>query len=320
MNTIEFPSNEEYLKRLLNLYWLRPETALLRAEDCAFVRDYCADIMRSGENLEMGCGNGLLSFIMGGGVIDKNYDVFMDVDSPELYSTTSKDIFDKETNRVLDFDDTGLMYHYETAVDWKAGLLNQAGRFKSLYKSLVQADLNNPITLEHEYDNIFCNMLYWLKDPLAVLKNWHDLLKAGGHIILFCTNEQFVEKAWLYYKMPHKGFLAYLNYFDRGYGEQTFNFISDHEWKQVFNAAGYKVEEMCNARTDAMMQIFNIGMRPIFSPLMVLVEKLSMEDRLSAKEFWVKYFYDFLAPVLEDSIAKRKLEKGAYNFYILQRK
>lgn len=63
---MNWPTNEEYLKRLLNLYWLRPETALLRAEDCAFVRDHCADILCSGDNLEMGCGNGLLSFMMAG--------------------------------------------------------------------------------------------------------------------------------------------------------------------------------------------------------------------------------------------------------------
>lgn len=243
----------------------------------------------------------------------------MDVDSPELYSTTSKDIFDKETERELDFDDTGLMYHHEPAVDWKEGLLSQAGRFKRLYKSLVCADLNKTITLNREYDNIFCNMLYWLNDPLAVLKNWHGLLKEGGHIILFCANDQFVEKAWMYWEMPHKGKYAYLNYFDRGYGESKFQCFSDSEWKQIFYDAGYKIVEMCNARTDAMMQIFNIGMRPIFSPLMVLVEKLSMEDRLKAKEFWVDYFYNFSRPILEESINKRREEKGAYYFYILQK-
>lgn len=66
MEPIQFPTNSEYLRRLLSLFWLRPETALFRAEDCAFVRDYCADILRSGEKLKMGCGNGVLSFIMGG--------------------------------------------------------------------------------------------------------------------------------------------------------------------------------------------------------------------------------------------------------------
>lgn len=316
---MNWPTDDEYLNRLLGIYWLRPETALTRAEDCAFVRDYCADILR-GENIELGCGNGLLSFIMAGGVIDENYDAFLDVDHPELYSTTSIDMFDKISDRLIKYQDDGLLYSYELAMDWKEGLLSQAGRYKKLYKDLRLANLNNDVKLEKTYDTIFCNMLYWLDNPEKALKNWADFLKPHGHVILFCTNNRFKDCAWMYYKAPHQGMHAYLNYFDRGYGGMYFKDYSDAEWNEAFSNAGYSVVEKVNARSDSMMEIWNIGTRPIASPIMLMAEKLKNEDRLEIKKYWVEFFAKFFMPVIEDSLNKRNTEIGSYYFYVLEKK
>jgi len=318
---MSWPTNEEYLKRLLNIYWLRPETALTRFEDCIFVRDFCAHYLEGKNCIEMGCGNGLLSFIMAGGVIDYNYDVFLDVENPELYSTTTKDIFNKVSERKIAYDDTGLQFTYQYGVDWKEGLLSQAKRYRKLYKGMYQADLNQKIELKGKYDTIFCNMLYWLNEPEEVLKNWSELLNDKGRIILFLTNDHFKEKAWLYYQAPHQGDFAYLNYFDRGYGGLYFKDYSKECWEEIFTKAGYEVEQCVNARDRQIMQIWNIGTRPIASPIMVMAEQLKTEERKKVKEFWVDFFYDFFRPVLKKTFEEKNREEDcAYCFYVIQKR
>jgi SAM-dependent methyltransferase len=315
-----WPTDEEYLKRLLSIYWLRPETALARAEDCIFVRDYCREYLERGKNIEMGCGNGLLSFIMAGGKIDFEYDVFLDVDNPELYSTTPKDIFDKISDRKVKFDDSLLKYSYDYGVDWKEGLLSQSGRYSNLYKKVLQADLNQAVQLEKKYDTIFCNMLYWLNDPQEVLEKWGSLLKENGKIILFLTNQNFKDRGWLYYKAPHKGTLDYLNYFDRGYGEMSFKDFTKDQWEEIFKKAGYSVEKCVNARNDTIMNIWNIGTRPIASPIMIMAEKLGLNERREVKKYWVDFFYEFFKPIIEKSkTVSCKDENCSYYFYVLNK-
>ena len=63
------------LKELLNVYWLRPETALWRAIDIEIMKDFEVQ----GNSLDFGCGDGVLSFIRGGGEFNLSFDDYQSI-------------------------------------------------------------------------------------------------------------------------------------------------------------------------------------------------------------------------------------------------
>ena len=88
-----------YLKQLLQIHWLRPETALWRSFDCLLMEKY-GDI--SGRSVDLGCGDGTMSFVMSGGIVNE-YDVFMDVGELHNYNV-GVDIYNQDTNIRLKTD------------------------------------------------------------------------------------------------------------------------------------------------------------------------------------------------------------------------
>lgn len=54
-------SLNSYLDQLLNIHWLRPETALWRSFDCLLMEKYGKI---DGQSADLGCGDGTMSFIM----------------------------------------------------------------------------------------------------------------------------------------------------------------------------------------------------------------------------------------------------------------
>ena len=72
MTVIRF-SKQDYLMAFLNLYWLRPETALWRTLDCLALKD----VEFHPPIIDIGCGDGVFSFTRAGGLFDPSYDVFI---------------------------------------------------------------------------------------------------------------------------------------------------------------------------------------------------------------------------------------------------
>ena len=121
-----------YLDQLLNIHWLRPETALWRIFDCLLMEKY-GHI--SGRSVDLGCGDGTMSFVMAGGTID-NYDVFMDVGQLKDYNS-GVDIYNNDTEIALNININKLRYFYEWGIDHKEGLIGKAKRFKSFYNKTI---------------------------------------------------------------------------------------------------------------------------------------------------------------------------------------
>ena len=66
----------EFLKNQLNVNWLRPETALWRSIDSTLITKH--EI--KAPSLDLGCGNGIHSFITAGGNFSLDYDSYMNTD------------------------------------------------------------------------------------------------------------------------------------------------------------------------------------------------------------------------------------------------
>jgi len=60
------------LKDFLNIYWLRPETAVFRSIDAVVMKDF---VFQS-PSLDFGCGDGLFSFLRAGGNLDPDFPQF----------------------------------------------------------------------------------------------------------------------------------------------------------------------------------------------------------------------------------------------------
>ena len=60
------------LDEFLNVFWLRPETALWRTIDVKTMKN----AILSGRSLDFGCGDGVFSFVRAGGTFESEFDVF----------------------------------------------------------------------------------------------------------------------------------------------------------------------------------------------------------------------------------------------------
>lgn len=306
-----------YLNQLLKIHWLRPETALWRSFDCMLMEKY-GDI--SGRSVDLGCGDGTMSFIMAGGVVNE-YDVFMDVGELQNYNAGA-DIYNQNTNIQLDTDLTRLRHTFEWGVDHKDGLIDKAKRFAPFYRNSLVHDLNKKLPFEDGYfDSAFSNILYWLDDMDKTLAEWRRVMKEQGKIFLFVPNANFKEKAWLYYLAPHAGDKRYLNYFDRGYNALIHHCYGTAQWEGIFQKNGFNIVDHHLYLTNPVMDVWNVGTRPIAPLLINMASELSPENRASAKSEWVDYFARFFTPIIEGEFERKVPEnEAAFHFFVLEKK
>ncbi|HLP97553.1 MAG TPA: methyltransferase domain-containing protein [Sideroxyarcus sp.] len=306
-----------YLTQLLQIHWLRPETALWRTFDCLLMEKYGGI---SGRAVDLGCGDGTMSFVMAGGVVDE-YDVFMDVGELQNYNAGA-DIYNQNTNIQLKTRQNKLRYTYEWGVDHKQGLIDKAKRFAPFYHKNLVHDLNKKMSFEDGcFDSAFSNILYWLDDMDATLSEWRRILRTQGKLFLFVPNFNFKDKSWLYYSAPHMGDRKYLNYFDRGYNSLIHQCYGTDEWSAIFQKNGFDIVDHHLYLTNPVMDVWNIGTRPIAPLLINMASKLPMEARKETKAEWIDYFYRFFAPIIEGELDRKVSENdAAFHFFVLETK
>lgn len=307
---------DSYLNQLLKIHWLRPETALWRIFDCLLMEKYG---VISGSSADLGCGDGTMSFIMAGGIVDE-YDVFMDVGELQNYNTGA-DIYNQNTNIQLKTDLTRLRHSFEWGVDHKDGLIDKAKRFAPFYRNNLVFDLNKKLPFEDShFDTAFSNILYWLDDMDNTLSEWRRVIKMHGKLLLFVPNANFKEKAWLYYSAPHAGDKKYLNYFDRGYNALIHHCYATSHWEGIFQKNGFNVVDHHQYLTNPVMDIWNVGTRPIAPLLINMASKLSPENRADTKSEWIDYFARFFTPIIEGEFERKVPENdAAFHFFVLEK-
>lgn len=306
-----------YLNQLLQIHWLRPETALWRSFDCLLMEKY-GDI--SGRSVDLGCGDGTMSFIMGGGIVSE-YDVFMDVGELQNYNA-GVDIYNQNTNIQLKVDHADVRHTFEWGIDHKDGLIDKAKRFAPFYQNNLVADLNKKLPFEDgHFESAFSNILYWLDDMDNTLSEWRRVTKSQGKLFLFVPNVNFKEKAWLYYSAPHAGERKYLNYFDRGYNALIHHCYGTSQWEGIFRKNGFSVLDHHLYLTNPVMDIWNVGTRPVAPLLINMASMLSSEGRAGAKLEWIDYFARFFAPIIEGEFERKVPENdAAFHFFVLEKK
>ena len=108
-------------EQLLNVYWLRPETALWRELDIRAMHQF----KFTSPSLDLGCGDGMFSFIRAGGAVSNQFDAFRSVANLDKFFENVEvyDAYEKNEQSIV-VEPPG--YQIDVAFDHKENLLKRA--------------------------------------------------------------------------------------------------------------------------------------------------------------------------------------------------
>ena len=249
-------------------------------------------------SLDLGCGDGLFSFFRAGGRLDPMQDAFESMGHLESYFD-NVDAFDhldpKFTLSVV--KEPG--YRITCALDHKINLINKTKPL-GLYRSWVEADANQPLPfLDGEFQSVFCNILYWLERPDAALREVERVLQPGGQVCLLVPNHQFMEGSFF---MRQGGLAAspeysFLSLLDRGRMAEIRHAYPAAKWELLIQGAGLEVEQRIDLLSIPLVKIWDVGLRPLFRPLLNLARSQDRDHLAPIKQDWVETLQRFLDPL-----------------------
>lgn len=305
------------LEALLDVFWLRPETALWRELDIRAMKSFDFN----SHSLDIGCGDGLFSFIRAGGRFDPGFDAFRAMTGLDRFFD-NVDVFDAFDGQVNPVVAELPEYRIGCGFDHKKNLLNKAGQL-GLYASLKQGDANQQLPFPDEsFNSIFSNIVYWLDDPQSTLIEISRILRPGGKVCLMLPNETLPEFSFynqLYVKTGNPEW-AFLEKLDRGrFSDNIRQARSRNAWERMFKTAGLCVAEHRAHLSKTVIQIWDIGFRPLFPVLHRMANAIPAEDFLDIKREWTATMRQFLEPLIEmdDSLTQGK--EPAFHCYILEK-
>ncbi|MEW6165110.1 MAG: class I SAM-dependent methyltransferase [Pseudomonadota bacterium] len=285
------------LEQLLNVFWLRPETALWREID---IRTMSAFDMTP-PSLDLGCGDGTFSFIRAGGEFDRSFDAFRSVAQLDRFFQ-NVDVFDSYDANMSVAVTSPPRYRIDVGFDYKDNLLKKAGQL-GLYGELRQGDANRPLPFpEASFNSVFSNIVYWLDSPLSVIAEIARILRPGGRACLMLPNItlpqfSFYNRQYVQGADPRWKFLELL---DRGrFSDNIRQAKSLEEWQSMFAHAGLEIERHQFHLSKLVIQAWDIGLRPLFPVLLEMANELPPEKLVAIKAKWIATMRTFIEPLLE---------------------
>lgn len=307
----------DIVRQLLNAYWLRPETALWRACDIRAMRQF----RFVGPSLDIGCGDGVFSFLRAGGGLGPAFDVFQAMSNLERYSE-GVDVYDASAPSLRVDIERRPAYGIDVAVDHKENLLNKA-RALGFYGRLERADANRKLPFaEASFRSIFSNILYWLDDPRAALGEIRRLLAPGGQACVLLPDSSLREGSfhWRLHTATGDARFAFLDSLDRGrLADNIRHTASGSQWRDAASQAGLAVLQHARYLSRPIVQIWDIGLRPVFPLLRRMVGELNSPVAMQIKREWIDLFAHYVEPL---AALEPELDPGgepAFHCFILQR-
>lgn len=303
--------SSQILENFLNLYWIRPETALWRTLDVLQMKS----IKFKKPILDIGCGDGSFSFTNFGGKVDSSFDVYRAIkDTSKFFS--GRDIHDQNKKvKPKIIRKAGIQIDF--GLDWKKNLLNKAKEFK-LYEKLILHDSNNPLPFaDKKFETIFSNTFYWLNDIENILREARRICNNNGKIVIFVPDKKFKDS--LVYNHFLKGGQIWAKILDRGIYKNVKHCYTLAKWKSIFSKVGLKVGFHSNYATESLTKIWSIGMRP-YSPFIIeMSNKLRLFDRTKIKKNLIAEMLPILGSYLNFEMSMVG-KNNSFHFFVLNRK
>lgn len=307
----------KYFDQLLNVFWLRPETSLWRSIDIDVMKNF----EFSSPSLDLGTGDGIFSFIRAGGQFDIAFDAFQSVSHLDHFFD-NVDVFDSFDKPIKPIISRPSDYQIDFGFDHKDNLIKKA-KTLDLYKSLILGDANQPLPFNNNFfRSVFSNIIYWLDDPQKIFCEISRILKPGGRCCVMLPNKTFPEFSFYYnfcVKTENHKF-DFLEKLDRGrMSENIKHAKSGKEWKHIFERAGLDVVSHKTHLSKTVIQIWDIGLRPLFPLLHKMVRTINEESLVELKREWIKTMKIFLDPIrLMDNELNTGIE-AAFHCFILEK-
>ena len=286
------PEAADALLKRLYLYWLRPERALF----CAYVELH-APLIPWGLSIELGCGDGLETFLRLGGIPDPAFDYYAALEgkvSAEEYFG-GKDVYDVPVRSFAAVKEKPPLRFHE-GLDLKGHLLDRA-RLLETYDALKQHDLNTALPYKDgSVDFVYSDVLYWLNDPEAVILEVGRVLDQRGAAV-FEVLTSAIRAEDFSHRFGGWG-PDWCRLMDRGRSISYPGLQSLHQWEAAFNKAGLRVKKVINILPRGIFLVWNVGLRPLYPLLKRFVDGVPLSERQAIREEWVQTFYTLLYPVL----------------------
>ncbi len=300
----------KFLDEHLNVNWLRPETALWDAIASTAISQF--EFLPP--SLDLGSGNGIFSFITGGGAFSPEYDWYRNVNPDGFWD--NRDIYDTfiEPPR-RSWITREPAYRIDCALDAKRNLLKQAEALK-FYDRVVVADANLQLPFpDDSFETVFSNILYWLKSAEVSFREIRRVLRSGGRCSLCLQDHKFKEYCISYrWRELNSEVLRLLN---RGRSESSLWTISYDELISLTKSLGFKVVAHTYYLSPLTLEAWDIGLRPLSPVLIKMIHKLSEADRLAIKLEWIETLRPFLNELYD--MDKNSDRQGGYHFVCLEK-
>lgn len=314
--TVAELGRDHYLRALLNLYWLRPETALWRALDCLALQE----VEFRGPIADVGCGDGLFSFTRAGGTLVPDYDPFRQVGALDAFYD-KVDIYNHfDESKIAPVVDQRPLYTIDVGFDHKEALLQKA-MATGAYREVRLCDANVALPAEDgAFGTVFSNILYWLENYRTTLKEMRRVLADGGQVVLHVPSESF--RDYSFYQRLHVRTgdpqWAWLHLLDRGRSDNIKLCRSFAEWRDDFAAAGLKVAHHRRYLSKAVIEAWDIGLRPISPYLIEMAGLLPDADRRRIKGAWIDGVMPLIAPLCRLDQAGDDINPPGFHLFVLE--
>ncbi len=302
-------AKEFNLQAHLDMYWLRPESALW---DCIAAKPIGFMLQNKTNILELGIGNGYFSFLMLGGRFKPAFDWFHNVATEGFWGNA--DIFDFDSGVSMEqYIEKKPDTRIQVALDHKQSLLNQAGRLGFVDK-LIQHDCNQPLS-SGQFNTAYSNILYWLNHPLRTIDDIASVLPSGGELITAFPNSDFYRTCCSY--NVNDGLWNLIN---RGRANHIMWHMDIPDFQREIAQRGFfDVVSTQRYLSPTTLKIWDIGLRPLSIPLIKMANALSPEKRLEIKQEWCDTLLKFAEPLLAEEMEQGS-SHGGFNLVKLVRK
>lgn len=279
------------LRRFLEAYWLRPENALwmtLRSEALA-------RIAFTHPSIDLGCGDGVFSFLHFGGVFDPAFDVFTAVEKLDRVRDGHADMFDGGVDCYRPLIRFRPNETISLGADCKPAMLARAAKL-DFYARLVEHDNNHSLPFDDgAFATVYCNAAYWVREIDLFLAELARIARPGGRIILQVKLDSMR-------RYTLKGFRSvlgdrFLDIIDRGRMDCWPTLADRPTWENRFVRAGFSILEATSFVSRTHAHLWDIGLRPIAPQLVRMANSLAPAARADIKRDWVDLLCELLSPM-----------------------